>query len=288
MPKTMTGSALNISMEKPHSPETYGELWRDAFKLMRPVRLLGDTVGLIGSADMNLLDKGLIYGDLYKYFDLDKDRDWFNVSRKKAASKEEISSIQIPDELKPHFTYVPYVFDLNRHRLFFATKDGRDTITPIQVKSILSEVFAVEKIAKKYPVISVSHEVSKAELEALFKLEVISQFKMVFDNRPNPDDLDEYEAEMEELMAEENASRREVSIKSHSHQSLSLTEKTQRQAMVAKSNGHVEVWGRKAGNRVNEHYSTDDMPVQGQVSYHKNETRRGAFDRLVAVLAGLI
>lgn len=143
-------SVINITVPPPHQAIRYVQLMQDALELKNPVNLKGDWVGMIGAiaAEEERTENGVRFlcGKFYKYIDLISTKNWFNIKEFKPAQKNEIESIQIPNELKPHFQESCFVFLIEHHRLFFITKNVQNSFSPFQANKVLSGVFSRPEI----------------------------------------------------------------------------------------------------------------------------------------------
>lgn len=104
MARSISIAALNIAMHKPHSPERYVSMMREAHSLRYLVRQGSLKCAMIGSLytdDKENPEEGL-HGELYLFIKLDPSEPWFNVETKEPASAEDVEAISIPTHLLPH------------------------------------------------------------------------------------------------------------------------------------------------------------------------------------------
>jgi len=232
--------AINITLPPPHTPERYITLFQEARKLERKVKLRGDLIGLLGSVQVTKDEDGspVIHGEFFKYVDLDATRDWFNIRRGKPAAREELESINIPDELKPHFQFLPFVFFARRHRLVLVTKDKRDTLSPKQAATILQHTFEAPELLQSHGKADIVVEPSLELLDTIFKAQRLRSL-IIEITPPNPDDFEEFEKEIFENMNEQRAGSYRIEMREADGLGLSPDARTKLLAKVAQSNGSV-------------------------------------------------
>lgn len=262
-------SAINIALPAPHRPDRYISLFQDAFELEGKAKLRGDLVGLLGSMQTVSDDNGetIIRGEFYKYIDLDITRDWFNVKRGKPAEKNELAELNIPDELKPHFQFLPFVFFSKNHRLVFVTKDQKDTLSPGQAAQILRHVLSLPELLSKHGKPEITVEPAQETLDKILTAEQLHSL-VIEVTPPNPDDFEEFEKDVFENMNEQRAGIYRVELKEADGQGLAPSTRTKQLARVAQSNGLVVgVVGQRGKTQ---RISTKDHPINEPVEYNPN------------------
>jgi hypothetical protein len=131
--------AINVTMH-PHSANRYVELFETLARLRIPAAVREEYRATIGTARPLHEDdprRGLT-GEIYKYFELDQTSRWCNVVKRQTADDQERSSIQIPEDLKPHFSFFYYVFFPRNHRLVYESKYGQSRLTPSAAEKMLN------------------------------------------------------------------------------------------------------------------------------------------------------
>lgn len=256
-------SALNIKIH-PHSPGKYIELFKDAYKLEKSVRLRADDYGIIGWMRFLNTKNPLegITGELYKYLELDPDKPWLNVEEHKKAEPSEILDIQIPDHMKPNMTAFRFVFFPKGHRLFFEFYSDGNRIGPTLVKKLFEGLFSHDTIKQKYGDVDVILEPSREKLEEILSIYNLKQLQMRI-TKPNPDDPDEFEHKVFERMELENVDSFDYNLRG---KFIDPDQETKLLARVAASNGYVKGLGRDEEDRRTEE-STVDHPLQDRVDY---------------------
>lgn len=261
--------AINITLPPPHTPERYIALFQEAHALEIKVKLRGDMIGLLGSVRVDSDEDGapIIHGEFFKYVDLDATRDWFNIRRGKPAASEELASINIPEELKPHFQFLPFVFFARRHRLVLVTKDKQDTLPPKQAATILQRTFEDPKLLKTHGKVDIVVEPSRELLETIFKMQRLRSL-IIEITPPNPDDLEEFEKEVFENMNEQRAGSYRIEMREADSAGLSPDAKTKRLAQVAQSNGSVVGISGERGKAKT--VSTKSHPLEERMPFFPN------------------
>ena len=284
----MVGSVINVSMRNPHSPLRYRQLWLEAFHRQRHIKIWSDFVGMIGSAEVSKDDPDIITGDLYKFLDLDQIRDWFNTQTNRQAVDTDLKSIKVPEHLKPHFVYVPYLLDTKAHKLFFVTKDGDDSLSTALTEKFLKAALNTSESIDKFGKIGIVIEPESAQLERIFAMKKINSLTIEFSNPPNVgDDLDDAtKAAMEQLEMQrievQNIKRSTLILQGHSDHGLDPDGTTRALAEIAQSNGKVTAKGKELGSRKSVTISTSRRPMEANISYNPDiESRESAFNNLV-------
>lgn len=247
-------------MPTPHRPERYIELFHQAEKLEKVVKLHGDWVGRLGTLRYDNDSDGseIVRGEFYKYTELDSTRDWFNVLKGKPAEERELDSISIPEYLKPHFQYVPFVFFSNGHRLVMITRDKQDVISVAQATTILRGIFASSELASTFGKINLVIEPSRETLEKILSMLRLRTLEIVV-TPPNPDDFEEFERDLFEDMANQRASSYQFTLQEEEGEGLAPNDKVRKLARVAQSNGKVSGIGGPRGKTIR--MSTTEHPL---------------------------
>lgn len=258
--------AINVTMPAPHSPERYIQLFLKAGELEKVVKLRGDWVGRLGTLRMEKDSDGqeIVRGEFYKYIELDSTRDWFNVLKGKPAEERELESISIPEHLKPHFQYVPFVFFSKGHRLIMITRDAQDVISVAQAVAILKVVFASAELVGAFGQIELVIEPSRDTLEKILSMPRLRTLEIVV-TPPNPDDFEEFEHDLFEDMASQRASSYQLTLHEAEGQGLAPNERVRKLARVAQSNGKVSGISGSRGKTVR--LSTTEHPLVEKTHY---------------------
>lgn len=231
-------AALNITMS-PHSPERYAELFRAARKLDKTLKIWGDDYGnvaylfKIGDADVDGMT-----GYIYRFFNLDQARAWYDQKTGEPASEEELEKISIPDHLKPHLQKIRFVFWPKTHRLVFTTQYNEGSLSTDQAQDFFERFLNDRALSEKFPEVNVTVEKSPDALDRILSHPRITHLTVAV-KRPNPDLDGDFEREVMEQMEKEGVSEKTIELKSAKGQTIHPVEETVKYARVATSNGAV-------------------------------------------------
>ena len=265
--------AINITLPAPHEADRYIRLFQLALAEKRKVSLQGDWVGLLGSATVEAAesDDRFIRGEFYKYIDLISTRDWFNIEKGKRANAQELDAIVIPEALKPHFQFFPFVFFPKRHRLVLITRDGLDSLSSRQAAAILTKIFSSTNILTAFGRVDVVVEPSRETLETIFSLPRLRSLEIEV-TPPNPDDFEDFERELYKGMEDQRAGSYKIVMHESDARGLAPDEKIKNLAAVAQSNGKVV--GIGGGRGKTRKVSTTDHPIVEKTSYNPDTELR--------------
>lgn len=262
----------------PHSASGYVDLFQSMFSLMQPISMRGTQhlmIGELRAINENLPMEGA-FGRLYRFDQIDPKAPWFNVANHAAASKEEISQIKIPDELKPNLIMFNFVFYPKKHRMYFETLADRNSLGPQSALRFFERLVSHPNISKKFPIVDItivpdSNQVGKV-------LSVPGMRKLVIDiKRPNPDGGSHSSSlEMERRLKSIGAKRFTQEFTASGHEHLKPDENMRETAEIASVNGSVYSVGRSADGRKIEE-STAKKPHFETIRYDSSvETREDA------------
>ena len=266
-------SALNIVMSMPHSSERYVQLFQKAYKKKLPINIRGEFVGVLGSCRLEEVDgRQIVVGELYKYFELKMDSQWYNTLENKAADDDELSKIIIPGHLKPHFEVSPFVFFPHKHRIFFISREVDGTFTPNQAHKLFDALFNSQPLVGEFGSIGITIEPS---IDSLSQILGISKMKMLHIEvtPPNPDDQDLMERRLYKKMRLRGADKQIIELHSDQHSGLQLDEDLKSLAKIAQSNGSVSGRGEDEVGRSTS-LSTLSHPLQEKTIYDPKIQRR--------------
>jgi hypothetical protein len=252
---------LTINVEK-HSPEIYKELFAKTFNERICVPIGNEHNALIGSLYHHSDENNVLYGEIFRYVNLNKGEAWFNtLNQKEADVKEVAKTISIPEWLKPHLRKTPFLFFLNEHKLFILSKgltskkNHQTTISPSFAKKIFESLFLENGIGT----VNITPIPAQDTLEKIFSIPAIHQFT-IETLRPNPDDNDAAEKAVVELMKRRRIDKDERKLHAEKNSSILLDDELKNSARIAQSNGFVEAKGKDENGHVVTH-STKDNPM---------------------------
>lgn len=268
MLRTITLAALNIVLPPPHNPQRYGSLWVDAFDHQTPMKLRGDQGGLIGSVTVK--SDGEIWGDLYKFVNIDTFGKWLDLATGEAAPKEDVErKVTIPSSYRPNLRSVPYVFFPKQHRLIFASQvDQRNTLSPLMAKALIEKFLSRPDIVARHGQATVSIEPDRETLQRIFQL---PRLKKIYMEVTPPNALGDVERDLIQFLEAQNATRYTQELSTSRSDGLTLNDETKLVAEVAQSNGYVEARGVNVEGRTVT-LSTKSHPYSAPVTYDPKVT----------------
>jgi hypothetical protein len=234
-------AALNITTD-PHSSALYVDLLQAAYELNRKVQIAGDLYAALGyfhEGEKNSPSTG----EIYRFIDLDPSADWFDLRKRKPATKGELETLKIPEHLKPHLQRLPYVFFPDKHRLIFITAWKHGAMAPSRVCHFFYSLLNDPRLTKQFSPVNVTLEQEPTKLEAIFSLHYLRELQIEI-KRPNADTDEGIEKEILDQMRAEHAAKQTVILDAEHNQSLKPSETTKAKARIAVSNGKVVARGR--------------------------------------------
>jgi hypothetical protein len=267
-------SCINIVLH-PHEADAYVDYLTTLKKEGLAVKIRGDDVLLIGSFIKG--HRSDVYvGEFYKYLNLDATADWFNIEAMTAATRNEVGSVKIPENLKPHFKKYSFVFFPKGHRLFFISKSGSDSLSALMLRKFFERVSVHSKLANSGR-LTVTIEPQIGTVQELFSLPRLSRIELEL-SKPNPDDLSGLDAKFKARLQKLNAKKQTVIYTEENDGGLKPDAELLAIAKIAASNGKVEVRGRnESGEIVTE--STIETPLAEPVTYNPNvQTQQDALE----------
>ncbi|VVM80933.1 hypothetical protein PS682_02330 [Pseudomonas fluorescens] len=275
--------ALNLVLQ-PHTPLTYVTMLRKMARFKFEAQVHGDNALLLGSC--RYLDPSNplvgVRGEIYKFLKLDSTDAWFNTENMDEATEDEIAEINIPENLKPHFKKFQYIFFPNGHRFYFVSSKSGQSLSSGLVKRFFETVFSREEFSE-FGTLNVTVQPDPNGLDELFSLQRISILKMEID-RPNPDDLEDVEAEILERLNRVNARREKIEFMEASNEGLRPDPYMRALAAVANDNGFVYAEG-KGDDGLKKYLSTKNMPLHETAKYNPNLTSEfdALYDKVVEI-----
>lgn len=272
--RSVTVTVLNIVLPPPHRTANYAHLWLRAFGRQVPVKLRGDVGGMIGSANVYKGDASkYIWGDLYKFVNIDLDGKWLDLATREAAPPEEVGrQVRIPETFRPNLRILPYVFLPQYHRLLFVSDlDQKNKLSPNMGKSLVERLLGNPELLQDFgePIVTVEPE--RETLKTIFSLPVI---KHLYIEVSPPNAMGDIERNVLQWMEDQNATSFSQELNSKRPDGLSISKPIQQVAAVAQSNGMVAARGvNDEGSTVT--LSTRDHPYQEKIQYNANLTTAG-------------
>lgn len=270
--KTISISILNIVLEKPHDENRYVELLVNASKNKQPLKLRADIGGFIGSAHIHKDNDGnvdYVWGELFKFVDLDLEGKWLDLTTGEAAEDDVIEEqVRVPKHLRPNLRILPYVFYPDVHRMAFISHlDEKNNISTTLAQNL------VERVLRRYQDdkeqwVTVHVEPNQEALEAIFN---VPRIKMLRLEISTPNSLDDIEEQVIEELEAINAKKTIQIYEENDATGLQPNEELIQLAHVAQSNGVVSAKVVNADDRV-EDVSTNDHPFIKKIKFDNKVT----------------
>lgn len=265
--RTIVLGALNVVMPKPHRAQRYAELWQRALGRIAPARVRGDIGGMIGSATIELRNSRPqhIWGDIYKFLNIDMKGKWLDVETGKAADPSIVrTQVQIPDNLRPNLRTFPYIFYPRTHSLVFVSHiDQRNNLSPDMARTMIEGCLRQPDFVSEYGRVEVTVEPDR---ETLGRILALPRLKFLYMEVSPPNALGDLEKKIFHWMDSQNADKYSQRLDSHHPDGLKIDKTTKEIAQVAQSNGVVEARGVDERGKVIQ-LSTNEHPLQKKVAY---------------------
>lgn len=271
--RTLTISALNIVLPEPHRPDRYRNLWMDAYKLQRPIRLRGDTGGMVRYANTPREGEDRIWGDLLKFTNIDSDGKWLDLATGEPAPPEDVERrVVIPPSYRPNLHSVPYLFFPKKHRLLFLSRyDQKNSLSPGMAKTLIERFLTRPELIEMHGEAVVSIEPDRETLKRIFAIPTLKSITLEV---APPNALGNMERRLLRFLADQNASRYTQQLATGHPDGLQLSREIKQVAEVAQSNGFVAARGLDENGR-SVTLSTVDHPYEEKVEFNPAITNAG-------------
>lgn len=260
-PRSIQISTLNIAMHKPHSPQLYMALFREAKNLNALITLDTLHAAMLGSMDgPDEYQKGAVLtGEIYRCVRLDPSQPWFNVQTSEAASDDDMGSVSLPKHLLPHLQQIAFVFRPDTHELWFVSQDRKNRLGAQAAAKFFQLLFDRLYQVGKCTQVEVTALPDMETLETMLSLHKLE--RMTIDlKRPNADDGASEEARLLKKLEDQGIRLHATLLVAGAGESIRPDAETRTLAEVASRNGSVSVVGKDAaGLRVVE--STISKPM---------------------------
>lgn len=259
-------AALNLVLH-PHPLGSYVQLLTAAYNLRSIIPLRANTGAMLGTLsqlDPEDSSQGL-EGEIHKFARINLAQPWLDMTTGKEAAKSAVSSVHIPEHLKPNFESFRFVFIPKSHTLYFVSKSSQGTLSPSIAKEFFTSLFASPALASfghvRLTVIPI--EDSLERIVSMAKLRTLS----IEIHQPNPDDLAKVQAKWEAQLRKNNAQSITMSYVSASESGLVLDNDIRSAAKVAANDGVVKGSGRDNEDKPL-NLSTDQHPKLTALTYY--------------------
>jgi hypothetical protein len=260
--KKLVIGAINITIQ-PHTPQKYLELFRNVYKLKKAVNISGDQFGLLAgmhklSGDQD--EPGPITGDIFKYTDINRSAQWFNITTSKFASDDDVGAIYIPENLKPNSSRFSYIFFPEQHLMFYEGYYDGNSFGPTNAERFVERLLNVDEIVEKYGKVDVTHVPEADALADALKLYHKERIDLVI-KRPNADTHAKTEQRVMKRMKAMNVGAYEQSYKAVQGQSIEMDDDLEAMSHVSAKNGSLYIKGKDRNFKPVE-YSTINHPLK--------------------------
>lgn len=265
--KKIVIGALNI-VTQPHNTNTYINLFKDINKLRTPICIAGDQYGMLSGVfklDSNQSKDGPITGDIYKFTNINKSANWFDLTKNDFADENDLVNINIPDNLKPNSSKFTYIFFPAQHILFYEAYYDSKSLGASTAVKFFQKLFSQTDIVKKYGVIEITHVPSKDALTKALALPYKELIEMSV-TRPNPDDHSTAEQKVLRRMNAANVGIYEQRFKASEGKTIQMDAEMNTMAHIAAKNGNLSIKGKDDKLKTIE-YSTVEHPWQDKKYY---------------------
>jgi hypothetical protein len=262
-------SGINI-VTHPHSRESYKKIITAMVSKRYSINTGGSHKLMIGTID-NYYDESenVFYGSLYRFTDIDINDKWFDLSSNEEAKKEDLTGINIPENLKPGLKSFYYVFFLGTHKLYFVSKQGNDSLPARHVEKLLTTFLTMGDF-NKFESFKVTVIPDQQAVDSIISNKSIK--KLTIDiNKPNPDvPSNETDKEVQKRFIDERTRRITETLYAENGQHIIPSEHTTSFAKLASENGSVEIISDESG--FSEIKSTKSSPLREMIKYKDGDS----------------
>lgn len=273
-------SAVNIVIH-PHTPNLYADLFHALRRVRNPPRVHGEYHAYLGA--LRPLERGSptkgLAGDIFKFFELDKEDAWLDVLEEKRADADAQERIQVPEDLKPHLGIFRYVFFPESHQLFYIShyrEGGRSkSLSPGQVVKMIEKLSERQSIYERFGKVDATAIPSPESVEDILKIHRLNRLYIEI-KRPNADEMDGLERRVMARLEDQKARKLVTELRAGRGESLEPDAETEGLARVAETNGEVIGEGYDSDDKkVVE--STQERPLREAVEYLDGELEGEVF-----------
>lgn len=260
--------ALNITMH-PHSPDKYLELFKTVRRLKLIKSIRSDKHGMLTSVHYLNKEKygelGPIYGDIYRFTQIDVEGSWFNTKTIDEAEDDDLANISIPQHLKPNSSRFSYIFFPDSHLMFYEQYYDGHTFGHTNAVTLFERLFNDPKLDNKFGVVDVTAMPCMNELSEALGMERLEKLDLRI-RRPNPDDQSDAEKEVLKRMNTLNVAEQKQEYKAITGSSIKPDRELKILAGIAAKFGEVTARGKDKLSRPVE-FITSKHPWKDKVYY---------------------
>lgn len=247
MPRTVKLGAFNI-VTHPHSPANYLELFKQGRLLRQPIKVWGETYGILASVyhPLGTENSTVITGEVFTFLQLDASLNWFDIIRGEEATDAQVDQVKIPTELRPHLRKIRYVLFPEDHLFVYTVEDATyGAISPTPMKNFLERLLNDNRLLEKtkFQLVDVRLVQDRKALTAILKTVTLERLEIMV-RRPNPGDTPgDAEQMVEQEMMEEELEELEIIKKASKEGGIKPNKRTLQYMEAAETNGYVKAKG---------------------------------------------
>ena len=263
-------NALNIVIN-PHPDGRYVELFQAAMRKKIVFPFFGQRTGFVSTFRK---DTGTFYrGTLALFTDIDLARKWLDFQTGEEASEDDLKKIAIPQNLRPEYQPVSFIFETKKHRMLFVSNG----LGIASARKLMAGLLGDSELLNEGDQLEVTIVQDEDNLEQMLSEPNILELTIEL-NLPNADDLADAEKELYERLRKMKSSRLVETITADNGKSLEPDEEAKQLSHVALSNGKVMTKVRTDKGTVPR--STTEFPKTRRLAYDPESGTE--FDALIS------
>jgi hypothetical protein len=266
--KTLKVSAINITIEPPHAPSRYVEI----FNLMRSIS--PPSIGTISRNERVMLDyfaqredgTEYIVGAFARFTFIDPNSPWWDSSSRSALLDNQGRPVpQVRDGVGPNLRHIHFQFMPQNHLLVFDVRE----ISPSQLVKGLAGILSHRIILEQYGPVSLTLVPDHDVLSRMLALPQKRRLRILL-TMPNTDVVSDNEGDILERYESMGLAKTEQTYAAQASRSLEPDSELKTVMNMAVQNGFVEVSGKDEEGKP-AHLSTKDYPMQLSFRYAATE-----------------
>ncbi len=262
-------NALNIVIN-PHPDGRYVELFQAAMRKKIVFPFFGQRTGFVSTFRKD----GTFYrGTLALFTDIDLARKWLDFQTGEEASEDDLKKIAIPQNLRPEYQPISFIFDAKKHRMLFVSNG----LGIASAKKLIAGLLGDADLLNEGDQLEVTVVQDEDNLEQMLSERNILELTIEL-NLPNADDLADTEKELYERLRKMKSSRLVETITADNGKSLEPDREAKQLSHVALSNGKVTTKVRTDKGTIPR--STTEFPKTRRLAYDPESTTE--FDALIS------
>lgn len=283
-------AAFNI-VTHPHSADDYAALFARARSIRQPIQVRGETHALLATAyePKESEFNGVITGEVFTFLQLDPTLAWFDLVRGEQASDEQVETVNIPDNLRPHLKKIRYVFFPRNHLFIYAREDSHfGSIGPASMQNFLERLLNDNRLLEKtgFQEVDVRLVQDKRTLQGILESITLERLE-IFLELPNPDTPGDAEERVAREMEEENLEELKIIKTAADETGLRPNHRTRQYMDAASKNGYVWAKGMTVDGTKKE-FTTKETPWIEPVEFPTNVPYLDRFIQAARELRDLI